>query len=119
MRLFILLLAAIASSTQPTQQHASFHRTIPTSFGYDYAISLPPGYAPQPHKKYPLIIYLHGSGNCGTDLTMIDATPVLKHARATADFPFVIVAPQLPTTSEWWQPASLNVLLDHVLEKYD
>lgn len=65
-----------------------------------YWLYLPPGYADS-QEKWPLIIFLHGSGERGDNL---DA--VKKHGppRLTAegkDYPFVIISPQCPSNQRW------------------
>src|SRR5206468_2628181 len=100
--------AAAPTSTQPAQRRASFHKTISKSIGYDYVVSLPPDYRGE--AKFPLIIFLHGSGECGANLKSVERTPLLRHARETADFPFILIAPQSPSVKDGWQIESLDAL---------
>jgi predicted peptidase len=50
-----------------TQTVASFKRTVTKTIGYDYLLSLPTGYDAAAEKKWPVILFLHGSGERGTD----------------------------------------------------
>src|SRR4051812_36871527 len=104
----LILAATSAPSTQPAVHHVGLHKTITKTIGYECTVSLPPDYGSDASKKYPLIIYLHGSGNCGTDISAMDATPVITHARATANFPFIVTAPQMPAYVGWWSVESLD-----------
>ena len=113
-----MLAATSAPSTQPAVRHVELHKTVTKTIGYPCAVSLPPDYGSDASKRYPLIIYLHGSGNCGTDIAAMDATPVIKHAHETANFPFIVIAPQMPIYDGWWSVESLDVVLDHVLAEY-
>jgi pimeloyl-ACP methyl ester carboxylesterase len=42
----------------------TFHKqqASPAPFGYEYFLSLPPGYEAQPDRKWPLLLFLHGAG---------------------------------------------------------
>lgn len=58
-----------------------------------YALFLPTGYSAD--KKWPVILFLHGAGERGTDgkrQTTVGIGPVLRKRAAT--FPFVVVMPQ-------------------------
>jgi predicted peptidase len=105
------------ASTKPALLQSGVHKTISKSIGYDFLIQLPRDYG-QAGKKFPLIIFLHGSGECGDDLDEVAGHGLPKIAAAKADFPFVLVSPQSPSEKEWWTVESLDVLLDHVLEEY-
>lgn len=73
-----------------------------------YAVWLPPE-AGQPQAKRPAILFLHGSGESGTDgekPTRVGLGPALEaHPER---WPFVVVFPQKPTdTEEWWEREDL------------
>ena len=109
---------APSPSTQPTQRSETFHRTISKQIGYDFVVQLPRDYGGA-GKKYPLIIYLHGSGACGGETSKLLAAGIFKATSQREDSPFVVVAPHLPDYSGWWSVESLDAVLDHLLEKYD
>ena len=68
---------------------------------YHYIRYLPPGYAADSTKKYPLLIFLHGGAARGTDtLDLYDHGPFDQIYRGR-DFPFIIVAPQCPKHIRW------------------
>jgi predicted peptidase len=69
-------------------------------------------------RKFPLIIFLHGSGECGSDLGKVARHGLPKVAATQPDFPFILIAPQLPTFKEWWSPESLDAVLDAALANY-
>jgi predicted peptidase len=87
-------------------------------------------------KKWPLLLFLHGMGECSND----DLSRVKIHGPAhivdsRSDFPFVVVTPQLPPppgykegasytseqvialASKAWRPEELIRLVDHVAAK--
>jgi predicted peptidase len=81
-----------------------------------YLLFLPDGYSAKSRRRWPLMLFLHGSGERGADLRM-----VMKHGppRLVAhrpDFPFIVVSPQCPA-QRIWDTATLLALLDHVTKK--
>ena len=56
---------ALAADTQTV---ASFEQTITKKVGYQYLLSLPTGYDATSDKKWPVILFLHGSGERGSDV---------------------------------------------------
>jgi predicted peptidase len=66
----------------------------------------------------PLILFLHGSGERGTDLDQVKAWGPPALAEKDPDFPFIVISPQLPQ-GEAWHALALKGLLDQVLERYN
>ena len=79
-----------------------------------YRVWLPPGH--DAHRNWPAVLFLHGSGECGTDgvkPTQIGLGPAL-HAHPER-WPFVVVFPQKPLEDEEWEerePLVFKVLDD-------
>ena len=125
MLLTLLLIAAIPTtepSTAPVLHASSFHKTITKELSLNYLVQLPPRDAEHPHEKLPLLIFLHGSGECGSDakaLHKVMANSPMVELPKLPQFRFIVVAPQCPSELEWWQVDSLNAMLDDVLAKYD
>ena len=56
------------------------------------------------HKKtYPLVLFLHGSGECGSDneLQLIHGSKVFSNDSARKNFPAIVIFPQCPTNDSW------------------
>lgn len=66
----------------------------------------------------PLILFLHGSGERGTDLEKVKAWGPPAIAEKDPDFPFLVISPQL-ADGEAWHALALKGLLDQVLAKYN
>lgn len=69
-RLLTALLALCAAPfvlAADTQTVATFEKTITKQVRYQYLLSLPTGYDAAADKKWPVILFLHGSGERGTD----------------------------------------------------
>lgn len=66
-------------------------------------ISLPLGYnddTPSP-RHWPLVFFLHGRGECGSDLEAVLRYGVPPVVLGRPDFPFITLSPQLPDGHEW------------------
>lgn len=122
--LLLLLSAAvcIAGASAPAQETTStgqvekhFESTARPSAGLGYLLYLPPGYAGS-EKRWPLMLFLHGSGESGTNLAKVKAHGPPKVVESKPDFPFVLVSPQ--SAGRGWNPELLNELLDQILRDY-
>ncbi len=70
-------------------------------------------------EKLPLILFLHGMGSRGDDLTSIRIQGLPMHIENGADYPCIIVSPQCPQTKTWIDLyRELNRLIDEILETY-
>jgi predicted peptidase len=70
--------------------------------GYAFQLYLPPGAAAKrPMARYPLMIFLHGSGERGTNLAQVKVHGPPKIADRDPTFPFLLVSPQLPAEQDW------------------
>lgn len=85
----------------------------------DYVVSFPDDYSPD--KKYPLLIYLHGAGSRGGDISIISDTVVgpLGEVNRGKNLPFIIVSPQCNV--KMWFEISETVLgfIDMVAARND
>lgn len=82
-----------------------------------YLLYLPDGYASDTAKKWPLMIFLHGSGEAGTDLNNVKMHGPPKLIEAGKKFPFIVVSPQAPPRTGW-QVEMLKGMLDDLKKKY-
>jgi predicted peptidase len=61
-------------------------------------------------QRWPLLVFLHGSGERGEDLQRVKAHGPPKWLDAQPDFPAIVVSPQAPTDGGW-DPHLLHALL--------
>ena len=64
-------------------------------------VVLPEGYDADPDRRWPLLVFLHGAGERGDSLDLVAAHGPARERREGRDFPFVIVAPQVPEGGRW------------------
>jgi predicted peptidase len=82
-----------------------------------YLLHLPKGYDPNGSQRWPLILFLHGAGERGTNLQRVAVHGPPKLVKEGKDFPFILVAPQCPE-GERWQNDSLLRLLAHIMAEH-
>jgi len=67
--------------------------------------------------KWPLVVFLHGSGERGDDLEKVKIHGPPKLLAAGKDLAAVVVSPQCPTGTRW-NAEELAKLVDHVANTY-
>src|SRR4051812_35370746 len=82
-----------------------------------YLLYLPDGYAADTVKRWPLMIFLHGSGEAGTDVSKVKAWGPPKLIDSGKKYPFIVVSPQAPPQTGW-KTDVLKAMLDDLKKKY-
>ena len=104
-----LLMTACAHTPSPSRQEA-IALTLPGRTAALRAwLHLPRGYDDQ-RADWPLVVFLHGSGERGDDLERVKVHGPPRHAAAGREYPFVLCSPQLEAGARW-APATLHDLL--------
>lgn len=71
---------------------------------FKYVVYVPRGYGAKPDEKWPLILFLHGAGECGTDGTKQVAQGLGNAILWDVDaWPFIVVFPQKPEQGRQWE----------------
>jgi predicted peptidase len=117
-----LLLGAGSASAQTAGQQApqAFSKESRKTLKAQYLLYLPKEYGKDPGKKWPLILFLHGAGESGSDLEKVKVHGPPRLITEGKELPFIVVSPQCPEGNarqpgSWWDPATLNALLDEVI----
>lgn len=84
------------------------------SNSYQYLIYLPENYDSKSAEKYPVLIFLHGSGERGTDIEKVKIHGPPRLIKEGKDFPFIVISPQLPE-GKMWEVSYLDATLDDAL----
>jgi predicted peptidase len=100
------------------QNAQNLEKTITRVVKANYLLYLPKEYGKDTAKKWPLILFLHGSGESGDDIEKVKVHGPPKLIAAGKEFPFIVVSPQAPASRVGWQVETLNTLLDDVIQKY-
>src|SRR5436190_1341960 len=84
-----------------------------------YLLHLPASYGQNPDLRWPLILFLHGYGESGDNVSVVAKHGIPQIVAAQPDFPFIVIAPQCPWKTWWPELAdSLDALLDQVTTTY-
>jgi predicted peptidase len=81
-----------------------------------YLLFLPAGYQPEGKRLWPLILFLHGSGERGAQVSKVARHGPPKLVQKQPDFPFLVVSPQCPA-GQYWSNEILLPLLDQVMQQ--
>lgn len=113
------LLPALPSAAQAQQSSATFTASVTRQLSLNYLVQLPEGYdAPEnAGKKWPLVVFLHGAGERGSDLSVLKKHGPPKLIEAGRRFPAVVISPQCPADS-WWTDQPVLELVDHAEKTY-
>jgi predicted peptidase len=83
------------SAISPTamQTLRKFQKIITRSVKLDYQLYLPEGYK-KTGQPWPLLMFLHGAGERGTNVDKVTVHGPPKLVKAGAKLPFIIISPQ-------------------------
>lgn len=120
----VLLLALMSVQNPPPASVA-----VPTGFlfrdlkhqekTYRYIVYVPRNYDPQ--KEWPVILFLHGMGECGSDGVRQMAQGIGTAIQQNpSKWPFLVVMPQKPDMRDAWEDhdEAVMAILDTVLKEY-
>ena len=106
-----------ASKSPPAQVAKQFRFKQTLSAEVDYLLFLPQGYDAKAGRHWPLILFLHGAGERGTNVWKAATHGPSKYAAAHADFPFIMVSPLCPK-DQVWSKDILLALLNEIIGRY-
>jgi predicted peptidase len=81
-----------------------------------FLLFIPEQYADR--DSWPLIVFLHGSGERGSDIEKVSKHGVPKWVQSNPSFPFIVVSPQLPSSLGDWIPSDVVALVDEIICRY-
>jgi len=107
------------SPVPPGSQHSrTFEKEITKTLSCNYLLFLPEGYG-QKKQQWPLIMFLHGAGERGSDLNKVKVHGPPKIVENRKDFPFIVVSPQCPEDDWWTDKVEVLInLLDDIVARY-
>jgi len=102
---------------KPGQTAQNFFLERKQVLSADYLLFLPKDYGTDAAKRWPLLLFLHGAGERGQDLSIVAKHGPPKVDTTTTNFPFIVVSPQCPA-GKIWSNDLLLALLDEIEGKY-
>ena len=124
LRFVVLIGGTFVMGTATAAGKQSVHavsRPVTKTIGYKYLLSLPTDYTQRGERRWPLLLFLHGSGERGDDVWSVadHGPPKLLQsnkpsaARQLLADEFIVVSPQC-RKAEWWHADEVLGLLDEV-----
>jgi predicted peptidase len=98
-----------------TENH--FKKIIKKRISTKYLLYLPTKYHASKTELWPCIMFLHGGGEQGDNLTLVKKHGIPKIIDKKKDFPFIVISPQCPN-GQWWSNDVLINLLKDVIKNY-
>ena len=108
----VLVLTLCSFCATADQQVRHLTKTITRDVAWDYLVYTPRSAA---SKKLPLLLYLHGGSLRGDDISRLKTMGLPRRLETDADFPFVVVSPQLPAGEIWTDTDALISIVDEVM----
>jgi predicted peptidase len=101
------------------QRQQPFRITVRKTVTLPYLV-----YKPENYQEYeegiPLIFFLHGAGERGTDLDLVKLYGIPHEIESGREFPFLVVSPQCPEDTIWANELdALHALLERIIEEYN
>ena len=94
-----------------------FETRVTKSVQLNYLVYTPDSYSLKSGQRYPLMVFLHGSGERGSDLNVVRVHGPFKELSKGRKFPFIIVAPQAAERTSW-DPDALHNMLKDITKRY-
>lgn len=102
-----------------TQTGHRIVKEITKTLTLDYLLHIPDTEDQPADKKWPVILFLHGSGERGSDLNKVKANGLPNIVDQDKSFPFIVISPQCPEDEFWaMEKEALHAIVEHVLENY-
>ena len=95
------IFSALAQTTNVNLPSGSFQWNVQHEGTLNYLQYVPKDYDTQKDKRFPLMLFLHGAGERGSDVQLVAKHGPFKLVREGHEFPFIIIAPQCPEKQHW------------------
>jgi predicted peptidase len=112
--LSLVLASGAHAATDPSMMPGQRPQSALEPNGYRYQLFIPRSLGQSPAQKWPVMIFLHGSGERGGDIDRVKTHGPPKIADRNPDFPFILISPLLPE-GEDWDIAKLDAILGRAL----
>jgi predicted peptidase len=109
----IIIAIGFSLMTFAQETKGSFAKEVKVKLSLNYILQLPE----HQKEKFPLLVFLHGSGERGTDLELVKNHSPFTYQHLIPS-PVAILAPQCPE-NVWWNSTALYQLILDISEKYN
>ncbi len=115
--ILMLLISFTLNDQLSAQKQRAMKTSVVRKTSLSYLSWFPADYKSQKEKRFPLLIFLHGSGERGTDIQKVKTWGPPSFVEQRPDFPFIVVSFQCPE-GQWWNVDDLDGTLRKLLKKY-
>ncbi len=106
-------LAPATAQEAPAIQEGQYAHAADATGDYAYQLFVPRGYVASGATRLPLLIFLHGSGERGDDVSLVTVHGPPKIVAQHPGLPFIVLSPLLPAEQDW-DTATLERMLARV-----
>jgi predicted peptidase len=109
------------STTLAERQPATSLQSTTLSGAVGYYAYLPEDHYLHPNERFPLLVFLHGSGEKGngtTELSRVRVHGPPKLIQNGRDLPFIVISPQLPSAQGGWPAGLVDELINKAIADY-
>lgn len=106
------MIHTVSAQTQTKEKARIVRKTM-----LKYLLWIPGDYKKDKKKTFPLLIFLHGSGERGDSLDLVKMHGPPSFVENCPDFPFITVSPQCPKDQKW-NTEDLQAMLRQLKKKY-
>lgn len=110
-----LLFLFLVLSTSLSAQLVSFESNSDVVGEMNYLFYTPSNLT----EKAPLVVFLHGGGEGGTDIEKVKIHGIPKLISEGREFPFYMIAPQNPYTRGFWDDRAVDKLVDEIVKNHN
>ena len=114
----LLLLALFIAGCSAQSRLESGRREVLVSETLEYYLYFPADYEQSSDARFPLLLFLHGGGESGGTLDLLNTNGPPKLLAEGKEFPFLILAPQNPYKQKWWNVRAVMKLMESVMEEH-
>ncbi|MDB6128094.1 MAG: phospholipase/carboxylesterase, partial [Verrucomicrobia bacterium] len=90
---------------------------VRTDHAFRYLLYLPKGYRTDARRQWPLLVFFHGRGERGWNLSFVKRHGPPKLIAQGHTFPFIVVSPQC-SGEYWWNYPALEAFVDDIVRRY-
>lgn len=111
----LFVVAATASAGQERgflEAGMRHHARVP------YLLYAPAAYEKEEHRRWPLIIYLHGGSARGGDLEKLRKIGLPARLEKERDFPFIVASPLCAEGEIWSDAEAIGALVERLTREY-
>lgn len=117
----LIAAAALVSSTFAAAEQKAMKSDVTIASDINYLLYTPKDYSGS-DKTYPLVVWLHGGDQGGSDIEKLRRSGLPKMVEEGRDFPFLVFSPQNPSEEllypiERVAAALQSVLADHRVDR--